>query len=193
LALERYPRNTYVLDLAAQIAIHTRDDSVETYLSGLEEVDTRAFYHRRATLRSELGQWELALADAEIACDTESPRFEALAQRAHIRIEKGQLSAAEARIRDLAPFEMPQQDVKHGLQCKLHLRRGEWQRAEESWRRIYNKSLPVHRALRAEIVRQKSQDTMVAPAKRRDALAELAQLGEPQLELPLVFADEEME
>jgi tetratricopeptide (TPR) repeat protein len=193
IALSRYPRDRFVIDLAAQIAIYSnRDNDAEYYISQLKDIDVYDFHHRQASLKCKHRAWQEALVDAEIACSYMYPRFEALAQRADILIELNN-RRAEDEINKLDPSEITRKDVKIGLQCKLHLRRGEWGRAERYWRQIRQRELPVHQALHMEILKQKSQDRMVSPRSRKEALAELEMIGLQQFQLPLPLLVDEIE
>ena len=187
-------RNSYVVDLAAQISIAEKNwKTAESYISDLEHIATREdFHYRRATLRATHKQWTEALADAEVACESIPPRFEAMAQRADILIELSRFPDAASAIEDLVPIGVQKRDVKTGLKCKLLLRQGKWQEAEVLWQGLHQKELPVQQGLRKDILLQKVADVMTAPADRNEALQELERIGEP-IQLPLVVSEEDEE
>lgn len=186
--------NSYVVDLAAQIAIAEKNwRTADSYISDLEHIATREdFHYRRATLRATHKQWTEALQDADVACESIPPRFEAMAQRADILIELGRFPEAASAIEDLVPIGVQKRDVKTGLKCKLLLRQGKWQEAEVLWQGLRQKELPVQQGLRKEILLQKVKDVMTAPVDRKEATDELERIGEP-VQLPLVVSEEEVE
>jgi hypothetical protein len=67
-------------------------------------------------------------------------------------------------------------DVQTGLRCKLALRRGNWREAEPLYTALHNKDLPVHKSLRAELLRQKSLDAAVPLKEREQAKEEAGKL-----------------
>lgn len=187
-------RNSYVISLAAQIAIAEGDwNTAEPYISELEHIATREdFHYRRATLRSARRQWTEALQDAEVSCASVPPRFECMAQRADILIELSRLPEAASAIEALVPIGVVKRDVKMGLKCKLLLRQGKWQEAKVLWQGFHQKESPVAQALQKEILKQKVADIMTAPADRKEASQELEKIGEP-VQLPLVVTDDDEE
>ena len=184
--------NSYVVDLAAQIAIAEKDwETAERYVSNLEHIaTTEDYHHRRATLRAARNRLQWALQDADIACSGTPPRFEAMAQRVDILIELGRFPEATASIEDLVPSSLTKRDVKTGLKCKLLVRQGKWREAEVVWQGLHQKELPVQQRLREEILHYKVEDRMTAPADRKEALQELQEIGE-MVQLPLVVSEEE--
>lgn len=186
--------SSYVVDLAAQIAITCKDyEAAEQYISDLEHIGTKEdFRHRLASLKAARRRWNEALADVEVACRSDSPRFEALTQRAEILIELSRFPEAEERIRELDPFGVRQRDTKTRLRCMLSLRLGEWREAEVIWKQLRHPEEPLHLGLRKEILRQKIEDPMTGPADRKDAASELERIGE-QVELPLALAEDEVD
>jgi len=190
IALEKYKRNEYILDLAALIAIYKdADRDAESYILQLKEISEDAYHHRLATLKGKRKAWPEALQHAEIACGAKAPRFEVLAQRADILIEL-QDPRAEEEINKLQPLEIARDDVKQGLLCKLYVRRGQWKRAEDYYRRIRKKELPVHQALYLDILRLKTKDAMLSLPEREKAADELE--GVTQLQLPLTSDAEDI-
>ena len=183
-ALERN-RNKFTLDLAAQIAIFSdEDDTAEKYLSEIQLVDLLMYHHRRATLKWRKGEYEQALADEEIACNTEYPAYQALVQRVDILILLDRPDV-EGEIRKLAPILAEHSDAQRGLWCKYHLQKGEWGEAERWWKRIWQKTLPPYKELRKKILLQKSEDTMLEPSERKKAVIEISEV-EPQISLPSI-------
>lgn len=186
--------NSYVVDLAVQIAIAERDwASAEGYLSSLEHIAAKEdFYYRRATLRDARNEWMEALEDVEIACSRQPPRFEAMAQRANVLIELGRFPEANSAVENLIALGVMKRDVKTGLKCKLLLRQLKWQEAEVVWQGLHQKELPVHKGLRRDILLQKATDMTIGLVDRNEAVAELERIGEP-VQLPLVSTEEDRE
>ncbi len=180
LAHDRYPRNNYIVDLAAQIAIvRRRFGEAEGLVNDLESIDVREnFHHRRATLRAAKKQFHLALEDAETAIRREPPLHEIFAQYIDILIELERYADAERELAALARKFRGRnaRDIQHGLRCKLQLRQGNWREAEAMYQQLHLKELPVHRALRREILRQKIQDARVIGDERHQAKEELTDL-----------------
>ncbi|MBA7687254.1 hypothetical protein ES703_95715 [subsurface metagenome] len=177
-----------------QIAIAEKDwPSAEGYLSTLEHFAAKEdFHYRRATLRAARRDWKDALEDAEIACSSQPPRFEAMAQRADILIELGRFSEAKSAVENLIPLGVMKRDVKTGLKCKLLLRQSKWQEAEVVWQGLHQRELPVHQGLRREILLQKAADMMIGLVDRKEAVDELERIGEPA-QLPMVPTEEDQE
>lgn len=179
-ALGQYPRNNFVVDLAAKIAIaRGQYGKAEELVSDLEKIDTlENFHHRRASLRSGRRQWEAALSDSEIACLRKPPLHEILAQRVDILIELGRYERASEEIEELSKSFGGRQarNVQFGLRCKLALRKGDWREAEEQYGRMPDKDLNVHRALRLEVLRQKQLDQQLSRVEQAQAKAEFAEL-----------------
>lgn len=177
IALDRYPRNRFVIDLAAAIAIRGGKFSVaEQFLKDLKEVEpqTEHYHHRLATLYAARKQFEPALAEANLAAQRQPPLHEILTNRIDILIElarydeaAGQLDSVEQHFKGRAA-----KDVQTGLRCKLALRQGDWREAEHFYGSLHNKELPVHKSLRAELLRQKADDATVAAQDRTIATAE---------------------
>jgi tetratricopeptide (TPR) repeat protein len=179
-ALDRDPRNKFVVDLAAKIAIARGQlDRADEMVSDLEKIDTpENFHHRRASLRSARRQWEAALADSEIACLRKPPLHEILALRVDILIELARYERASEEIEELSKSFGGRQasDVQFGLRCKLALRRRSWREAEEQYRHMSDRDSDIHRAIRLEILRQKQVDQQLSRVEQAQAGAEFAEL-----------------
>jgi tetratricopeptide (TPR) repeat protein len=177
IALDRYPRNHFILDLAAAIAIRGgKYKKAEELLKDLEEVEHRKenYYHRLATLYAARGQFDRALDEANRAALRNPPLHEILTTRIDILIE---LKRYDDALQELSVVEQQftgktAKDVQTGLRCKLHLRQGHWREAEPLYTALHNKDFPVHKSLRAELLRQKAIDMTVAPAERKLAKEE---------------------
>jgi tetratricopeptide (TPR) repeat protein len=180
LALERYPRNSFIVDLAAEIAIaRGRFGEAESLVQDLEKIDVAEnFHHRRATLRAAKKQFELALEDAVIAIRRDPPLHELFAHHVDVLIELRRFDEAESRLDEVSLKYRGRstRDIQTGLRCKLRLRQGKWREADEIYRQLHLKDLPVHRGLRREILRQKLEDTTVNGTEREQAERELAAL-----------------
>jgi tetratricopeptide (TPR) repeat protein len=186
--------NSYVVDLAAQIAITEKDwGAAKRYVSELEHISSSEdFHYRRATLRAACNQLSEALQDAEVSCGSVPRRFEAMAQRADILIGLGRFPEATSAVEELVPVGVAKRDVKTGLKCKLLLKQGKWREAEVVWQALHRKELPVQEGLRKDILLQKAEDKMTGPADRNQALDELKRIG-AVIQLPLVISEEEEE
>ncbi len=170
--------NKLLMDLGAQIAITLEqyDDAAE-FIDGLkrlgEDVD---FHHRLSTLLAGRKEFRAALGHAEQAAAAPRRRFEFLANRVDILIEVGDFARAASELAELdREFRVgwEKHDVLVGLRCKLCLRRNEWREAEILWNALKVKNVPVHWALRAEILRQKINDLATSPGERMNAKREL--------------------
>jgi len=186
-ALERN-RNKFTVDLAAQIAIFSDEkDIAQDLLTELQELDRLMYHHRRATLKWKEGQYEEALADAEIACDTDYPVFEALVQRVDLLILLDKKDV-EVEIRKLEQVVVEHSDIQRGLWCKYYLQKDEWGQAERWWNKIWQKSLPVYKELRKRILAKKIEDEILEPMERQKSVTELSGL-KPHITLPLLSTD----
>ncbi len=179
-ALERYPRNSYVVDLAAGIAIaQGRYADAEELLHDLESIGVlENFLHRRATLKAAKKAFVSALEDSEIACRREPPLHEILAMRVDILIELKRFPEAAEKLTDLEMRFRGRnaRDVQLGLRCKLELRQGNWQQAEKCYQQLNSKKLPVHLGLRVEILRQRLVDPELKSGDTRALEQELGAL-----------------
>jgi tetratricopeptide (TPR) repeat protein len=180
-ALDRYPRNPFIVDLAAAIAIRGgKYKKAEDFLKDLEEVEPTKenYYHRLATFYAAKGQFERALIEADKAAQRNPPLPEILTNRIDILIE---LERYDDAVRELGSVEQQfkgrtAKDVQSGLRCKLALRQGNWREAEPLYTALHNKELPVHKSLRAELLRQKSLDAAVPLKEREQAKEEAGKL-----------------
>jgi tetratricopeptide (TPR) repeat protein len=174
IALERYPRNPFVVDLATAIAIRGgKYQKAEQFLKELEEVEPQKenYYHRLATLYAAKKQFDRALIEADRAVKRNPPLHEILTSRIDILIELGRYDEA---LKDLTSVEQQfkgrgAKDVQLGLRLKLALRQSNWRDAEQFYSTLHNKDLPVHKSLRAELLRQKASDKSVSVEDRKAA------------------------
>jgi thioredoxin-like negative regulator of GroEL len=183
-------RNSYIVDLAAQIAIAEKNwPEAEKYLADMEHVSSNEDYlYRRATYESARGNKEKALEDLVVAAASEKRNFEAIAQKADILIELRRFPDAEAAIDSLAPGGLIKKDVKIGLRCKMLLRKGKWPEAEVVWKDLNQKDLPVHQSLKREILVQKIADKMTSTLVRVESEHELSTMG-GITQIPLIVSD----
>lgn len=179
-ALDRYPRNNYVVDLAAEIAIRRGNfKQAEELMKDLKDTDVMEnYYHRSATLKAARKEFQAALVDAELAIERKPPLHEILAQHVDILIELGRFDDAKARLEELSQKFKGRntKDAQLGLQCKLSLRQSDWREAEAHYMHLNAKDLPVHLGLRREILRQKSQDPRISAEDRDQAMEEMNNL-----------------
>ena len=182
LAGRRRP-NFVLWDLAAQIAIlREQYDKAAQIIEELSRLgEDEDYHHRFATLLSARKRFSTALEHARIAASGKRKRFEVLAHLADILIELENFEEARQQIDSLDEsyrIGSTRHDVRLGLRCKLFLRKGEWQAAENIWAEIHDRKRPVHLALRAEILRQKIDDLATTPGQRAMAEQELLAMGE---------------
>lgn len=168
--------------LAIQIALEAHDlEAAEKLLGELEVVDRPPdFRHRRSFLYAARHQWGKALDDAGVARTRHPPRFEAFANRVNILIEQSRYTDAERRIAELErlfTINPSRQDVLLGLRTKMMLREGNHQKGA-FWTQLNQKDIPVHRALRIEILRQKADDPNVNATEKQRAKSEMRALGQ---------------
>jgi tetratricopeptide (TPR) repeat protein len=178
IALDRYPRNPFIVDLAAAIAIRGgKYQKAEEFLRDLEQVEPRKenYYHRLATLYAARGQFDRALVEANRAAQRNPPLHEILTNRIDILIELARYDEARQELNVVAQqFKgRAARDVQTGLRCKLALRQGNWREAEPLYTSLHNKDFPVHKSLRAELLRQKALD-MAVPLHEREMAREEA-------------------
>jgi tetratricopeptide (TPR) repeat protein len=165
-------RNYYTLDLAAQIAIYSgRFPDAERFINDILPIDEKGYHHRLATLKKGRGLPEDALVEANIACDCEHPRFEALVQRAELLIDLDK-PEAELEINGLNAGLAIHSDMKKALQCKLNIKRGYWGPAIKLWNSVWQKSNPVFQNIRKEMLTEKIADPIVDPVDREQAIRE---------------------
>jgi tetratricopeptide (TPR) repeat protein len=184
IAMKRYARNKYIVDLAAEIAIvRGRYSEAEELIGDLESIDVlENFLHRRASLKAARKQFLSALEDTENACLREPPLHHILAQRVDILIELSRFPEATDKLVELESRFRGRNahDVHLGLRCKLELRQGNWQQAEKYHDQLDSKTSAVHLGLRAEILRQKITDSKLKEHER-NALEQEAKTIESKL------------
>ena len=103
-------------------------------------------------------------------------RFEIEATLIDTLVELREFNRASTMLEDLDQRQRLGRDkesVRLGLRCKLYLRQGKWQDAEQIWQSIEDKASPVHVALRAEILDQKIADLSTSPGARAVARSEV--------------------
>jgi tetratricopeptide (TPR) repeat protein len=179
-ALDRYPRNNYVVDLATEIAISRGNfKEAEALMQDLKDTDVMEnFYHRSATLKAAQKQFHSALVDAELAILRNPPLHEILAQYIDILIELARFGDAEKKLDEVSQQFKGRnaQDAQLGLRCKMCLRQGNWRDAAAYYHQLNSKDLPVHLGLLHEILRQKLKDASISENERRTAAEDMAKL-----------------
>jgi len=193
IALDRYPRNPFIVDLAAAIAIRGgKYQKAEEFLRDLEEVEPSKenYHHRLATLYAARGQFERALAEADRAAKRNPPLHEILTNRIDILIE---LKRYEEALRELNNAEKQfkgrvARDVQTGLRVKLALRQKSWRDADSLYATLHNKEFPVHKSLRAELLRQKALDVAVSTREREAARGEAEALAKELTDAGTAFS-----
>jgi len=181
-------RHYYTLDLAAQIAIYSdRFSDAEGFINEILPIDERGYHLRLATLRKRTGALEDALFHSTIACDCQYPRFDARVQRAELLIDLDK-PEAESEINLLNAGLAIHTDMKKALQCKLHIKRGDWGPAIRLWNSVWQKSNPVFQNIRKEMLIEKIADPVVNSVDREQAIKE-SQIIEKTSPISLSDAD----
>lgn len=156
-ALQVEPDNRFVVDLQIWMATKLRDERLaRAKLQILKGIEKESFYyHRLSTLEDALGNREAALDAARLAVQSERrPTFEMLSQLSKCQIDSGLYDGAVETIRSIERlYGGIRKDIRLGLQCKLEIRRGNYEEALSLWMQLYDKHLPVHIALRLDILR----------------------------------------
>lgn len=94
-------------------------------------------------------------------------------------IELEQFDRANSELNDLdSRFRVVSRthDVRIGLRCKLLIRERKWRLAEQVLNEVKDRSTPQYRALRVDILEQKSLDPTASPGEREASLQELEAL-----------------
>jgi tetratricopeptide (TPR) repeat protein len=184
-------RNSYVVDVAAQIAIAQKDPKAKEYISTLEHIASPEIFHlRRSMLYASFSKWTEALQDAEAAYVGDNPSFQVLCQKADVLIEMGDFLPASKAIEALKPPNTMKRDVKIGLKCKMLLRQNQWREAEVQFIGIHDKEASVARMIYRTILEQKALDPKVTNEEKESAKLELKKIGK-LLEMPFVTDDED--
>lgn len=184
--LEKDPANVYVLDLLARVYLDSGElAEAEGVVQQLDRYDIsrRFIFHRRAALYARRQLWDLALVDADAACDIGVSPFESFAQRANILIELDRLDEARAAVESLENrFSTHGRDVRRGLTCKLLIREGRWREARSVWDQLDDKHRTVHRHLLLQILRLLEADATSPLYERQRARLTIQQLeSEPSV------------
>lgn len=194
----RSRRNGLLVDLAAKIAIATRDyKEAATYVEQLRQLNALEDYnHRAATLYSAIGQPAKALYFAREAVKSPNSRFETEAVLIKVLVDLDELVEAEDRLEQFEKHETAaggRRDVRLGLRCKLLLRQGDWRAAEAIWQQLADKDGLIQQSLHKDILVEKLKDPEVRGKERQYATAELEQLTIRQTEdqFDLLFETEE--
>ncbi|HWA76577.1 MAG TPA: TIR domain-containing protein [Polyangiaceae bacterium] len=156
-ALQSDRGNRMVVDLAIVIALRQGDiQEARRELAKLELVDRPEFYlHRRSTIEYDEGNIKEARSSIARAISVATrPTFEMYSQLAKCCIELDEFREAARAIRKLeTEYARRMPDVKLGLWCKWETAQGKFENAEAYWKKLSDKSLPVHMALRLDIIR----------------------------------------
>ena len=192
IVLEKDPDNVYVLDLLARVYLDSGElAEAETVVQQLDryDINRRFIFHRRAALYARRQLWELALIDADAACDIGVSPFEAFAQRANILIELERLDEAKSAVENLEKrFSTHGRDVRRGLTCKLLIREGRWREARSVWDQLHERHRTVHRHLLLQLLRLQESDSAVSLTERHRVRLTIQQL-ESELGAADVFYD----
>lgn len=178
--LERDSENIFVLDLVIRICIDSGDlDGAETFLSELErfDLDKKFIHHRKARFYSAKRMWNLALSEAESACNSAYSPFEAYAQKVDILIELQNFDLALEEITNLkSKFFTHRKDIQLGLRCKLLIRQNKWEEAKLVWDSINEKTTIHYQALLQKILELKSRDKNISLTDRESARLEAEEI-----------------
>lgn len=179
-ALVRDSENIYVLDLLVRVFTELGDHkNAQDYLQQLArfDIERRFVHHRQSVLYASKGMWDLALAEADTACETGYAPFEAFAQRIDVLIESKQFEKAEREIEGLEQrFKGQRRDIQIGLRCKLMIRQGRWREGRTLWEQLKEKSAPVHQALLYRILELQALDTSISLTEREAVTKQLKEL-----------------
>ena len=192
LCIEHDSENIFVLDLVVRIFLDQGlHDKAKDYLDELERFDLykKFIYHRKARYYSAKCMWELALTEADAACNTGLSPFEAYAQRVDILIQLQQFDDAKEALNKMnSKFRNYQRDIQNGLLCKLLIRMNKWHEAKTVWNQIEEKATTVHKALLKKILELKGSDLNVPLGERESALKQAVELEEVTNNLPDYFS-----
>ncbi len=186
----RDPGNVFILDLICRICIDGKKfDQAEEYLKQLDraDVDKRFIYHRKSRFYSEKKMLDLALSEAEKACQAGIAAFEAYAQKADILIDMENYGEAFTLVEDIKKqFGGQRADVQIGLKCKIQIRKRRWREALAIWRTLREQGLPVHQAMLKRILTLKSEDQSLTNEERETAANEASAI---LIDLPVAGID----
>jgi tetratricopeptide (TPR) repeat protein len=178
---ESIRENRYVADLKVKIETELGDEhAAREGLARLEILETPMFFnHRLSDVEATFGNFEKAY-QASIRAWASEPRppFEVLAQLVFCEIATNRFDAALEHLAILDKrFHYTRLDIRTGLRCRLEIARGEIKDALVLWEKIQEKSLPVHQALRRDILLALLRDNPSGPL-RKQYEAELRALRE---------------
>ncbi|MDR3688328.1 MAG: TIR domain-containing protein [Fimbriimonas sp.] len=178
---DRDPENVWVLDLYISISMDLgRHDVTEALLRDMEryDLDKRFIHHRRATYYASQRNFDLALSEAEAACNAGTAQLAAFATKADVLVELGRFAEARNVLEEIHQhFGSQARDVQQGLRCKLLLREGNWAAAKSAWDRMEDRSNRTAQALLLRIYEAKSKDNSLSLTAREDARKSADQLA----------------
>jgi tetratricopeptide (TPR) repeat protein len=184
--LKHDSENIYVLDLIVRIFLDQGlYAKAQEYLDELErfDLDKKFIYHRKARYYSAKKLWDLALNEAEAACNTGYGPFEAYAQRIDILIELNKFPEVQNLLDGMKKkFRNHRQDIQIGLRCKVLIRMGKWQEAKTVWDSLEDKTMPIHKALLKRILELKGKDVSIPLGERDKALLQAEELGDVSID-----------
>jgi len=179
--LDRDDENIFILDLMCRICIDgNRLDEAGEVLDKLLRCDVEQtfIHHRRASWQAAKKEFEKALVSASKACETGHATFEARALHCRILIELDQFRDAERELQSIQDRfgRTVRRDVQAGLRIKLLIRQHEWREALAVWDQLEDKGSPMHRALKAGILDEKSNDGSLPLSERNSTSNEAKQI-----------------
>jgi len=184
LALKK-TRNNFTLDLAANIAIYSNQfDLANNYIEELKSLDLLLYLNRKATFLMKQNKPREAWTYQEQACATEYPNFEALVQRLDLMMLLGKKDV-ESEIQKFEKRFEDSIDIHRALWSKYYLSKGQWEIAENYWKKIWQKDLPTFKEIRKMILDQKIHDVYVSIIDRNEAEKELS-ASESTSNLPIL-------
>jgi tetratricopeptide (TPR) repeat protein len=196
-AREREPRDPFVLDLFARIAISVgTTPEAEEALDALDEIDgeKRFILHRRAWFlirrrgNAESGRQAAQL--AERACKRKDAPLEAYVAWARALIIAREWPSY-AKVKQLIS-QKTGHDVRRitdFLECRAFLQRDDWRHAEQALHRAH---YPADRTVDVEIriLEEKSRDQAVLLTERKAAEAEVKRLRQVSADSPTMSVDD---
>ena len=182
LVKERDPENLWVLDLLISIAIDlNREDLAQVSLEAMKlyDVNKRFYHHRNATFLAKKGQFELALVEAESACESEFAQLSAYTTKADILIELRKFKEAEEVLAYIyMHFGSQAKDIQLGVRCKLLVRQGNWREAKAVWLQIEGKQTRATQGIHLRILEAQLLEGNLVESERLAIEAQCQRLRE---------------
>lgn len=179
--LDRDSENIFILDLMCRICIDGgKFTEAEEVLETLArcDIERRFVHHRRAKLLASKKEYAMARDESTLACETGFAPYESHALRCGILIELNEFQMATDELKYIEEKfgKTVRRDVHLGLKTKLLFRQGMWREAMTIWEQLEDKGGVGPQAVKAYILRIKSQDMTIPFTQRQDAAKEAASI-----------------